>query len=139
MVDPEVIIFSGGMSRAGEKLLSRVRENISTRAWTCLPQDTPLVVASVEHAGSIGGAVVSDKLRHKEPSLSEQYVSNSFEPSKINLAICLGTGFLSILLRACKPESAGSRCPLFAGPLVAGSLPLISAYSGFMYWITRRS
>ncbi|CAM9423352.1 unnamed protein product, partial [Ectocarpus fasciculatus] len=57
MIDPEVIIFAGGMSRAGEDLLSKVRRNISARAWTCLPQRVPLVVASSDHAGPVGAAL----------------------------------------------------------------------------------
>jgi len=61
VVDPEVIIFGGGMSSAGEPLLDLIREKIRHRTWTILPTDVHLVVseAKQEVAGIVGAALAA--------------------------------------------------------------------------------
>ena len=58
VVDPDVIIFGGGMSQAGEALLHRVRAHVKSTTWTVLPTTVQLVVAkSSVNAGIIGAAM----------------------------------------------------------------------------------
>jgi predicted NBD/HSP70 family sugar kinase len=63
MLDPEVIIFAGGMAKAGEALLSREQHHFSRRTWTVLPSHVRLVIAaSCDEAGMLGAAVAASKL-----------------------------------------------------------------------------
>lgn len=63
MVDPEVIIFAGGMANAGDLLLSRVRRHFQRRTWTVLPSLVRLTIAeSCVDAGMLGAAVAASKL-----------------------------------------------------------------------------
>jgi len=58
VVDPDVIIFGGGMSQAGETLLHRVRAHVKALSWTVLPTTVQLVVAkSSINAGILGAAM----------------------------------------------------------------------------------
>ena len=58
VVDPDVIIFGGGMSQAGETLLHRVRAHVKALSWTVLPTTVQLVIAkSSINAGILGAAM----------------------------------------------------------------------------------
>lgn len=58
VVDPEVIIFGGGMSQSGEPFLHRVRGYVKALSWTVLPVDVKLVLAkSSVNAGILGAAM----------------------------------------------------------------------------------
>ena len=60
VVDPSVIIIGGGMSKAGEPLLSRIRQHIQALTWTVLPTDVEVVLAQgLENAGIVGAALAS--------------------------------------------------------------------------------
>lgn len=63
MLDPQVIIFAGGMANAGTFLLSRVQHHFSRRTWTVLPSKVRLKIAeNCDSAGMLGAAVAASKL-----------------------------------------------------------------------------
>lgn len=63
MIDPEVIIFAGGMANAGDRLLSRVQNHYNRRTWKVLPSLVTLKIAeSIDNAGMRGAAVAASKL-----------------------------------------------------------------------------
>lgn len=63
MIDPEVIIFAGGMANAGDRLLSRVKHHFHRRTWTVLPSLVRFSIAeSCENAGMRGAAVAAFKM-----------------------------------------------------------------------------
>jgi hypothetical protein len=61
VVDPEIIIFGGGMSAAGGALLALIREHMQRRSWTILPTDVRLVVSESkqDEAGIIGAGLAA--------------------------------------------------------------------------------
>lgn len=62
MIDPEVIVFAGGMANAGDRLLSRVQNHFNRRTWTVLPSLVKLKIAeSIDDAGMRGAAVAARK------------------------------------------------------------------------------
>ena len=63
VVDPEIIIFSGGLAKAGDVFLSLVRDKMKHRTWTVLPTDVQLVIArSIDNGGMVGAALAAKKL-----------------------------------------------------------------------------
>lgn len=133
MTDPEVIIFAGGMSRAGDKLLSRVRERIKVRAWTCLPQTTPLVVASAAHAGSVGAAVVAGKNAAKQARACVAANKIARRCCDLNVIVAVSSTIVSFV--TLKYRSADSfRCPLWCGVMLGGfsSVAIYSALLSFL-------
>lgn len=134
VVDPEIIIFAGGMSRAGEKLLSRVRRDISKRAWTCLPQNTPLAVAMSEDAGCIGAAVFAYRKKSENEAIGIPASKDGTLTSKrrsINAGVCLVTGFIALAIFNGK-KYVSSNCPLFSSQLAIG-MGSVSIYSCWLY------
>jgi glucokinase len=64
MIDPEVIIFAGGMANAGDFLLSRIKHHFMRRTWTVLPSSVKLsIAASCDNAGMLGAAAAASKLQ----------------------------------------------------------------------------
>ena len=58
ILDPEFIIIGGGMSRAGDSLLSLLHLHFRRRAWTILDDEVKIVLSQQgEHAGVIGAAL----------------------------------------------------------------------------------
>lgn len=56
-VDPDVILFAGGMAQAGEFLLQEVREQFAAYHWTIEPVRVQILAATTgAHAGTIGAA-----------------------------------------------------------------------------------
>jgi glucokinase len=63
VVDPEIIIFSGGLAKAGDIFLALVRDKMKQRTWTVLPTDVQLVIArSIDNGGMVGAALAAKKL-----------------------------------------------------------------------------
>lgn len=63
VVDPEIIIFSGGLAKAGDVFLALVRDKMKLRTWTVLPTDVQLVIArSIDNGGMVGAALAAKKL-----------------------------------------------------------------------------
>ena len=59
VVDPSAIVFAGGMSKAGSRLLDRVQHHINRLTWT-IPVHVDLLIAStVENAGIVGAAMAA--------------------------------------------------------------------------------
>lgn len=59
-MDPEIIIFGGGMAQAGATLLKLVQKNVNSMGWKVLPTDVRLTTAySASNAGIIGAAVAA--------------------------------------------------------------------------------
>jgi hypothetical protein len=50
------------MSKAGDELISGIKRHISRRAWTCLPQETPIKAASSGHGGAMGAAFAAERM-----------------------------------------------------------------------------
>lgn len=60
VVDPDAIVFSGGLAKAGDVLLQLIDKQIKARTWTILPTDVKLLTAkSIEFGGVVGAALVS--------------------------------------------------------------------------------
>ena len=60
MVDPEVIILSGGMTQAGESFRLRIEESILANSWKVLPTNIRVVLStSSEDNGIIGSAIAA--------------------------------------------------------------------------------
>lgn len=62
---PQLVVIGGGLSLAGEALLSRIRAQLAARC-PCLPkQDKPRIVAASlgNDAGFIGGAMLAMEIR----------------------------------------------------------------------------
>lgn len=58
ILDPEFIIIGGGMSLAGDVLLSLIKTKFKNKAWTILDDNVQIVLASeCSHAGVIGSAL----------------------------------------------------------------------------------
>lgn len=59
VIDPEVIIFGGGLSKAGSPLLDLIKKYVSQRTWTVLPTDVKLMLAVAEDNGILGAALAA--------------------------------------------------------------------------------
>jgi len=60
VLDPQMIVFAGGMALAGEFLLTRVRVAFEKHRWNIAPDNVQLVVAGLGNdAGVIGAAAVA--------------------------------------------------------------------------------
>ena len=60
LLDPEIIVIGGGMSRIGEPLFSRLRRIVPQRTINQFAASTPIVRASLaEHVGVLGAASVA--------------------------------------------------------------------------------
>ena len=63
VVDPEIIIFSGGMANVGEPLLDLIKQHMKAKTWTVLPTDVELVIAkSASDNGIVGAALAAAQL-----------------------------------------------------------------------------
>ena len=101
IVDPEVIIFGGGMALAGNVLFDKVRQKVNERTWSVLATDVVITTAQqVEHAGMYGAALVAKRslpplveTKKTAPSLSDEVVDvNDTEKKTL-----LKTFFVTIL------------------------------------------
>lgn len=81
VVDPDVIVFGGGLARAGETLLSCIRKYIAKKSWTVLPTEVELVTARSDNAGVIGPALAA-----QQQVLQFTPLSTSLAPSTAPLA-----------------------------------------------------
>lgn len=60
VVDPDVIIFAGGLSNAGNILLDQIRIEVLNNTWKVLPTEVQLVSANgIDHVGVIGAALAA--------------------------------------------------------------------------------
>ena len=70
VVDPDVIIFTGGLAKAGDVLLQLVQTAMDQRAWTILPNSVQLVTAqSLEFGGVVGAALAAKMQLLKQQAL----------------------------------------------------------------------
>jgi hypothetical protein len=58
VVDPEIIVFGGGLSKAGKPLLDVIKKHLKQRTWK-LPTDVKLALALTEENGVIGAALAA--------------------------------------------------------------------------------
>ena len=107
IVDPEVIIFGGGMAKAGSGFLSQVQQSMRERTWTVLPTSVRLVTASsVEHAGTVGAALAAaHSLAHGHVSITEFQESSQSKWSMLQAG--LEAIFISHLLRENRNDLGG--------------------------------
>ena len=65
ILDPDYIIIGGGMSQAGETLLSLLKSNFRRRSWTILNDEVKIVLANnAEHSGIIGAALLASSCHY---------------------------------------------------------------------------
>lgn len=96
VLDPEMIIFGGGVSRSGDFLLDKVRSYIQKLSWTCLCKDIDLRVAgsSGSSGGVLGAALLVRRLVEKGDSdlpdlrtdILEELKDTSVRPSDVCVA-----------------------------------------------------
>lgn len=101
IIDPEIIVFGGGMSLAGEALLTPLRAAIKRRTWTVLP--TNVVIAGVKHSGGNGGilgAALSAKMSSGRGSAGKNKPSGSVLTLHRVVTGMLSVGTASIILLA---------------------------------------
>jgi hypothetical protein len=60
-VDPQVIIFGGGLSKAGSTLLDLVYHHMDAKAWTVLPSPVKLLLSQSDNGGVVGAALAAQK------------------------------------------------------------------------------
>lgn len=58
MLDPQLLVFAGGMSAAGPRLLERIQHHFGGLGWTVLGHEVEMRVAALgpERAGVVGAA-----------------------------------------------------------------------------------
>eukprot|EP01038_Epipyxis_sp_PR26KG_P007488 gene7488-10203_t len=72
IVDPDIIIFAGGMSNAGSYLIDKIKKQVKELTWTVLATDVIIMNASAsDDAGVIGVALAAkqhyyDKFKNNE-------------------------------------------------------------------------
>jgi hypothetical protein len=83
LVDPEVIIFGGGMAHAGDTLIKSIEEAMARHTWTVYPPTVKLEVAhQVGDAGMLGAALAAQSLySHLHPSVSHHEDLTGERPS----------------------------------------------------------
>jgi N-acetylglucosamine kinase-like BadF-type ATPase len=76
VVDPDMVVFGGGMSQAGDKLLHRIRSHMKKLSWSVLPTFVKLGIAkSSVNAGLIGAALAGKHDRAVSPSGGDDRVT----------------------------------------------------------------
>lgn len=80
MLDPEVIIFGGGLAKAGSVLLDVIKKHMKLRTWTVLPTDVKLVLALTENNGVLGAALAANSDLSASSTLSLE-TSEALVPS----------------------------------------------------------
>lgn len=58
-IDPQIIIFGGGLAKAGNVLIDLVNKHIKHRTWTVLPTYAKLCLSKSENAGVVGAALAA--------------------------------------------------------------------------------
>ncbi len=80
MIDPEVIVFGGGLSKAGNVLLNLIKKHVHAKTWTVLPTDVILRIATMHEPGLLGTALAA---KQKYGKLStQQQPSPASQPQK---------------------------------------------------------
>jgi hypothetical protein len=85
VVDPEVIVFGGGLAKAGKVLLDLIRKYVKEKTWTVLPTDVQLTLAVSDKAGVLGPALAAKQRfgkTHLLESLAEQTQSQPTQQQK---------------------------------------------------------
>jgi hypothetical protein len=118
LVDPEVIIFGGGMAHAGDTLLKSVQEYMLKHTWTVYPPTVKLEIAhQVGDAGMLGAALAAQSLySHLHPSLSRNE-----EPTTEKLS--------PVAAPVLAPASLITRERAFFGSITAGLMFLLLSKS----------
>lgn len=72
VVDPDVIVFTGGLAKAGDVLLQLIQKYINAKTWTILPTDVKLLTAqSIEFGGAVGAALAAKMQLVKQQALQK--------------------------------------------------------------------
>lgn len=66
VVDLEVIVFGGGLSKAGNTLLNVIKKHVHAKTWTVLPTDVLLRIATVHEPGLLGTALAAKQKYGKQ-------------------------------------------------------------------------
>lgn len=90
VVDPQVIIFGGGMTMAGDSFLDDIKKLVLQKTWKVLPTDVELRIARAVENGGILGAALAAEQRIK--SIVKPTTGISFAAASIAgfVAFCLG-------------------------------------------------
>jgi hypothetical protein len=81
VVDPEVIVFGGGLAKAGKVLLDLIRKYVKEKTWTVLPTDVQLTLAVSDKAGVLGPALAA-KQRFGKTHLLESLAESPSQPTQ---------------------------------------------------------
>lgn len=72
VVDPDVIVFTGGLAKAGDVLLQLIQKYLTAKTWTILPTDVKLLTAqSIEFGGAVGAGLAAKMLLVKQQALEK--------------------------------------------------------------------
>eukprot|EP01039_Chlorochromonas_danica_P003736 gene3736-4085_t len=133
IVDPEVIVFGGGLAQAGDALLTAIRRYVSQKTWTVLPTDVKLVTARSEEAGLVGAALAAQKhgaligfptLDTQSPSCSSSSLSSTAVALAVGAALTVSSAAVLLLL----PPPRQQQSPLKA--VIAGTSVILQASVG---------
>jgi hypothetical protein len=83
VIDPDAIVFGGGLSKAGDVLLNLIKKYVKEKTWTVLPTDVELVLAMSDKGGVVGSALASRR-KHlsSTPSSGNSMPSHAASSSK---------------------------------------------------------
>lgn len=83
VIDPEVIVFGGGLSKAGNVLLNLIKKHVHAKTWTVLPTDVILRIATMHEPGLLGTALAAKQKYSKltPPPSSEPPKTPSLQTS----------------------------------------------------------
>jgi hypothetical protein len=86
------------MSKAGNKLLQRINKDISKLSWNCLPQDTPIVIASASDSGMTGAAIAVERILNFNSTVETNVDRNSLRNLMASIKFLVaGASFLSMI------------------------------------------
>lgn len=78
VIDPQVIVFGGGLSKAGNVLLDLIRKYVREKTWTVLPTDVRLTLAISDKGGVLGAALAA-----KQKAIKSLQGGHKTEPSTL--------------------------------------------------------
>ena len=111
ILDPDFIIIGGGMSHAGDTLLSLLKSKFKSRSWTILDDEVQIVLANnAEHAGIIGAAMLASSSYHAAQDIVRK--DNRIENGIVILPEQLKGKSEEGLNYLCCSSASGGDCPV---------------------------
>lgn len=85
MIDPQVIVFGGGLSKAGNVLLDLIRKYVREKTWTVLPTDVRLTLSISDKGGVLGAALAAKQRAIKSLQGGYKTESSTLPNTGVNL------------------------------------------------------